>query len=102
MNRIKKGIILAVVGIVSIFVIMNILKVKESVKVYEEGEKLTENPDRGFYVQLDAGEKEKIERYEGEVRLFLLAFDLYAYRNEEIPPEKLEELIGFLEKAKQQ
>lgn len=101
-NRIKKGIILAVVGIVSIFVIMNILKVKESVIVYEEGEKLTRNPDRGFYVQLDAGEKEKIECYEGEVRLFLLAFDLYAYRNEEIPPEKLEELAGFLEEAKQQ
>ena len=30
-NRIKKVIILAVVGIVSLFVIMNILNVKESV-----------------------------------------------------------------------
>lgn len=101
-SRIKKEIILAVVGIVSIFVIMNRLKVRESVDVYEEGEKLTRNPDRGFYVQLDTGEKEEIKQYKGEVQLFLTAFDLYVYRNEEIPPEKLEELTGFLEEAKRQ
>lgn len=101
-NRIKKGIILAVVGIVSIFIIMNIFKVKESVTVYEEGETLTRNPDRGFYVQLDVDEKEEIKQYEDEVQLFLIAFDLYAYRNEEIPPEKMEELTGFLEEAKRQ
>lgn len=87
---------------VSIFIIMNVLRVKEEAKLYEAGNKLPDNPDRGFYIQVDVSEKEKIKRYEKQVRLFLLAFDLYEYRNQEIPQEKLEELISFLKEAKQQ
>ena len=97
----RRGIVLAVFITASIFIIMNILKVKEESRLYEVGSKLVNNPDRGFYVQADVGEKEKIEKYREQVRLFLLAFDLYEYRNQEIPKEKLGELSSFLEEARQ-
>lgn len=58
------------------------------------------NPSRGYYVQLDSSEAHKLDEYSKEVRLCLLAYDLYDYRDREIPDEKLNELEQFLQEAK--
>ncbi len=59
------------------------------------------NPSRGLYVQLDSSEPEDIDKYCEEVSLFLLAYDLYEYRDCEISQEKLDELEQFLAYAQQ-
>lgn len=78
------------------------LGLRQTTKYYQAGNKIPDNPERGFYVQADVEERDKIEKYKEQVSLFLLAFDLYEYRQQEIPQEKLEELKLFLEEARQQ
>lgn len=101
-NRREKGIVLAVVITASIFIIVIMSGLRTTTRFYKEGNKTPDNPERGFYVQADVEERDKIERYQEQVSLFLLAFDLYEYRNREIPQQKLEELALFFEEAKQQ
>lgn len=101
MNKRKKGIVLAVVITASIFIIVTMSGLRTTTTFYKAGNKIPNNPERGFYVQADVEEEEKIKRYGDKVSLFLLAFDLYEYRNREISKEKLEELALFLEEAKQ-
>lgn len=69
---------------------------------YAPGDRALANPDRGFYVQTDGSDPDVIGENRDSARLFLLAFDLYAYRDCAIPEEKLEELERFLAEAEAQ
>ena len=61
------------------------------------------NPARGLYLQIRSNRPDKLERLQGEnMTLCLLAFDIYEYRDRELPEEKLTELQVFLEEAKAQ
>lgn len=85
-----------------IIIIINKYYIRYESKQYSIGNKDVNNPDRGFYVQIKSSKKEKIKKYAGNVRIVLLEFDLYEYRNETIPDSKLCELEDFLKEAKEQ
>lgn len=60
------------------------------------------NPSRGFYVQIDSSEKDRLkEEKEKGVRLLLAAFDIEAYKDRPIGEEKLKELEKLLEEMRQ-
>lgn len=60
------------------------------------------NPSRGFYIQIDSGHPERLQEYHQELRLCLLAYDIYDFRDRPIEDEKLQELEIFLEEAEKQ
>lgn len=60
------------------------------------GEKEVNNPDRGFYLQVKAEDKDKIEKKINITRLFLVTLDLYDYRDKAISQEKLQALEEIL------
>ncbi len=101
-SKFMKGMILAVILTASIFIVVNLLDLKETSTYFTVGNKNPDNPDRGFYIQLDSKDKHRIEKYKDDVRLVLLAYDIYEYRDREISEEKLRELEAFLEETKKQ
>lgn len=103
MNR-KKSVFKPVVFIAAglfLIIVINSLYIKNETLQYKIGHKSVNNPDRGFYVQVKSDHKEKIEKYQDNVRIVLVTLDLYEYRNAKIPDEKLQELEKFLEEAKE-
>lgn len=70
-------------------------------RLTESGERL-DNPDRGFYIQVQTNEPDKIREAAAEVRLILLAFDIEDCAGREtIPRERLEELRRALRTAEE-
>lgn len=102
-RRGRKLAVLIVAGFLfTAIIIMNKYYIRYESKQYSIGDKYVNNPDRGFYVQISSSKKDKIEKYAENVRMVLLEFDLYEYRNETIPDSKLCELEDFLKEAKEQ
>lgn len=60
---------------------------------------IADNPAKGLYQQLKHTEWAEMEKYEGEVKLFLITMDLYDYRGVAIPEKELADLEKCLEKA---
>lgn len=94
------------VGVVASALLMldvNLVLLNQSIRrEFGESDRRLDNPDRGFYIQVDTGRPENIQKAaeEEDVRLILLAFDLKdCAQEEEIPEEKLEELRTALRTA---
>lgn len=68
---------------------------------WTEDDRTLPNPDRGFYIQIESREPERILEAAKEVRLILLAFDLAKHTNEDLPKEKLKELETALDAAQE-
>lgn len=69
---------------------------------FEEGSMVLDNPGRGFYVQIDSREEERISGMEeAGVGLILLAYDLHDYIDCPLDENKLQELKDFLEEIKE-
>lgn len=66
---------------------------------FQETDQSLNNPDRGFYIQIDSGRADKIPNAAKEVRVILLAFDIGAFSSGDLPQEKLNELQEALEVA---
>lgn len=72
-----------------------------------ENDAYISNPDRGIYVQIEAGDIDDLEEYlqlEGkeDIRVILLTFDLEGYENtNKLPEEKLNELEEALNMVRQ-
>lgn len=67
---------------------------------FQETDRILDNPDRGFYIQIDSARADKIPDAAKEVRVILLAFDIGAFSSEDLPQEKLDELQEALFAAK--
>lgn len=66
---------------------------------FQETDRILNNPDRGFYIQIDSGRADKIPDAAKEVRVILLAFDIGAFSSKDLPQEKLNELQEALDAA---
>lgn len=66
---------------------------------FKEGKQILNNPDRGFYIQVNSADYERIPELAKEVRIILLAFHVDEYIHEDIPEEKLDELRSALDTA---
>lgn len=70
---------------------------------FKESDERLDNPDRGFYIQVDTERPEKIKEAAEDVRLILLALDLEdCAQQESIPQKKLDELRKALHEAEQE
>ena len=98
-NKKSVWVILVTVGMAVIFLCFK-YSIRDVNVSYHSGQKSVSNPDRGFYVQIRSGEKDEIEEYDDDIRLFLVTLDLYEYRNRAIPEDKLSELEETLKEAK--
>lgn len=67
---------------------------------FQETNRRLENPDRGFYIQVNSRNYERIPDKAKEVRIILLTFNIGEYLSEDLPEEKLEELEKALRTAK--
>lgn len=98
---------LLTVGMAVVLVLVGIVlylryKIPNVRKEYENADCISpRNPSRGFYVQINSNEPGRVEKYADRVSLFLMAYDIYEYRDRELPEEKLEELDVFFEALKQ-
>lgn len=89
--------VLILVGLSSIFILN-----KKKVCNFKEGSQVLNNPERGFYVQIDSKDNHKFKKLKDEnVRLALLAFDIEKYKNGTIGQEKLYELEEALKKSRE-
>lgn len=70
-------------------------------RTWKEDKRTIRNPGRGFYIQIDSREPERMIQAAEEVRLILLAFDLADYTKGDLPKEKTDELETALETAKE-
>lgn len=66
---------------------------------FQDTDRILNNPDRGFYIQIDSGRADKIPDAAKEVRVILLAFDIGAFSSKDLPQEKLNELQEALDAA---
>lgn len=69
---------------------------------FKEGKQILNNPDRGFYIQVNSADYERIPELAKEVRVILLAFHMDEYIHEELSEEKLDELRCALETARKE
>lgn len=70
---------------------------------FEESQEGLSNPDRGFYIQVNTGDPDKIAEVAEDVRVILLAYDIEDYAQEEdIPEKKLKELERALQRAEKE
>lgn len=92
------GIVL--LAIIAVIVLVSIGK-KEIKMEYKESMQVLDNPDRGFYIQVDSNKHRKIAGYSEEVRVILLAYDLEEYSETDISVEKLGELRNALQAARE-
>lgn len=67
---------------------------------FQETDRRLENPNRGFYIQVNSRNYERIPDIAKEVRIILLTFNIGEYLSEDLPEEKLEELENALRTAK--
>lgn len=74
----------------------------ETARYFQETDRVLDNPDRGFYIQIDSGRADKIPDAAKEVRVILLAFDMEGYLAGDLPEEKLEELREALRAAQRE
>lgn len=74
----------------------------ETAWYFPETDRVLDNPDRGFYIQIDSGRADKIPDAAKEVRVILLAFDMEGYLAGDLPEEKLEELREALRAAQRE
>lgn len=74
----------------------------EAAWYFQETDRVLDNPDRGFYIQIDSGRADKIPDAAKEVRVILLAFDMEGYLAGDLPEEKLEELREALRAAQRE
>ena len=104
MNKIKKIFVGVVLWTTLLVFVINAIQVmqKETVSMYADEAADPQNPSRGYYVQMDSKDPDRLEKYGELVRLCLLAYDLYEFRDREISADKLKELEIFLQEAKKQ
>lgn len=69
---------------------------------FKEGNQVLKNPDRGFYIQVNSADYERIPELAKEVRVILLAFHMDEYIHEDISEEKLDELRSALDTARKE
>ncbi len=106
MNRKKNrtlgfmGIILLLIGGFALISFYMIFSQKIYLK-YNEGIQPVNNPDRGYYVQIDTKKYQKIASLTDDVRLALLAYDIESFAESELSQEKLMELENALKFAKE-
>ncbi len=67
---------------------------------FQETDRRLENPNRGFYIQVNSRNYERIPDIAKEVRIILLTFNIGEYLSEDLPEEKLAELENALRTAK--
>lgn len=102
-NKISFIIILILCIIISFGLFWFLFQTPTTTLKFRVSDKTLDNPSRGFYVQIDSGEEERIKEIrEAGVRLILLAYDLHDYIDRPISDEKLQELENTLEEAKEQ
>lgn len=90
--------------IIIVFLILTIYMIWQQ-KVhwsFKEGNQILKNPDRGFYIQVNSADYERIPELAKEVRVILLAFHMDEYIHEDISEEKLDELRCALDTAKKE
>lgn len=82
---------------------LNLALVHQSIdRRFTESDRRLDNPDRGFYIQVQTKNPEKIREAAEDVRLILLAFDIEDCAGREtIPRERLEELRRALRAAEE-
>lgn len=103
MRKVKKSILCTKI---LFFVILLVLAAAYMVLMsegnwkFQETDRLLANPDRGFYIQVNSRNYERIPDIAKEVRIILLTFNIGEYLSEELPEEKLEELENALRTAK--
>ena len=69
---------------------------------FQESNQVLTNPGRGFYIQVNSADYERIPEVAKEVRVILLAFHMDEYIQSEIPEEKLDQLRHALDTAKKE
>lgn len=69
---------------------------------FKEGKQVLKNPDRGFYIQVNSADYERIPELAKEVRVILLAFHMDEYIQGDIAEEKLDELRCALDTARKE
>lgn len=68
---------------------------------FTESTQKLNNPDRGYYIQIDTEKHQKMANLAEDVRLVLLAFDVEAFTETKISEEKIRELEDALIFAKE-
>lgn len=103
MNKRKKclfhiGVLIVVLSIGFLLIILR----RESHWEFKEGSNVLANPDRGFYIQIDSSDYERIPDAAKEVRVIFLAFNIEEYIYGDISEDKLKELQYALDLAKKE
>lgn len=99
-DTVKHVFITMVVLIILLFVLaVAIVRKLEYHWQFEESKRSIVNPDRGFYIQVETDQAQRIEELAEKVRVILLTFNLEDYTEEELSEEKLEELKEALNTA---
>lgn len=103
MNQRKKFLFGVSVFIVILFIgfVLMILR-RENHWEFKEGNNVLANPDRGFYIQIDSSDYERIPDVAKEVRVIFLAFNIEEYIHEDISEDKLKELRCALDLAQEE
>ncbi len=103
MNQGKKFLFGVRVFIVILFIgfVLIILR-RENHWEFKEGSNVLANPDRGFYIQIDSCDYERIPDAAKEVRVIFLAFDMEEYIYGDISEDKLNELQCALNLAQEE
>lgn len=96
----KVGLIIALLLLLLCFVLLFLGFWSWKVS-YEAGNKTLSNPSRGLYLQINEDDVDVIAEHRHEIRLFLLSFDIYEYRDCDIPEHKLKELVNCLERIRE-
>ncbi len=93
------GLILVVLGGITVFFVMG--KTQRQVYKYSFDNRVLDNPDKGYYIQIDSSEVSRIPSIREEVRVVLIAYDIEQYASTSIGEEKIEELRTVLAAAKE-
>lgn len=103
MNKRKKYLFGVEVFIVILLIgfLLVILR-SESHWEFKEGTNMLANPGRGFYIQIDSSDYERIPAVAKEVRVIFLAFNIEEYIHGDISEDKLKELQCALDIAQKE
>ncbi|MCM1160052.1 MAG: DUF4832 domain-containing protein [Roseburia sp.] len=99
-KRMKYLLVMIVFVIIGFLVLMIGMSWQREVRRdFQEGKQVLQNPDRGFYIQVNSADYERIPELAKEVRVILLAFHMDEYIQGDIAEEKLGELRCALDMA---
>lgn len=100
----KKRVVLVFILFLFISMIYGVflyLHMPKSILSFKESNKEVFNPGRGFYIQINSNEKERLEELKNEnIGIALVAYDIKKYLNTKISEDKLKELEEVLNEAR--